>query len=1104
MTYEYKLSICMMVKDEEKNLRRCLENLKPIVNAGLAELIIVDTGSKDSTVAIAKEYTEEVYFHLWNKNFSEMRNKSISYAKGEWIFIIDADERLDDIDKMIALLSSKELDKYNTVLVQVKNLYDYKDENRYNLILSPRLFRNDKEFRYEGAVHNQPISKGPNWSVDIGLTHFGYVSTDKELMERKYERTVELLKLELEKNPENLYYIYQLGVSYDMHGDYKESLDEFRKAYDILKNKKLLKESIYTYILGSHARIAYTNGELSETLKVAKEAISVQHEYVDMYYIMAITEKKQGNKENAFKHFCKYIDLVKRYNRLEIAKDLTIIMYHMDRDSVSNGYFELSQHYANDKNYLEAYKNYKNITITNQKIYAGINILIGLKKYNELIKLYFSLQDKKDKDTFLLTLESKLDKLEDDERVEVYRQFSSDKDIYGLLSTLRLSSDINAKWKLIELLLEEVDFDKEPLFYAEVFINFKNDIPALINELTKVEALSSRKIFQYLIEKDKEFITAFEEYILQIKEVEDINILRVIIVLMSVLLLINVRDNSNVNDKYKDIFNKYIKHGINFVAELYRIEKTSLIYKSVSSMEDRFFLIMHLAHEDLRNKDKKALVSHILEAVNTYEAMAKYIDIYKNDLLISKEDKVKEAQKLEFQEYKTQIKETINALVSSGNLQGARELINEYKKIVSNDIEAYSMEAVITIMEGDYSKAENILKKGLEIEPHNQELLFNMSYLMDITNKDKKALEYFSTSKLFNPNSTVKVNDIISSLKPIDNNSLKVIQGTMEIANQMYTMTKGLKGLGIDAKTLNYYPSYLGYKSDHTLNLSSFKDDNERNTETKKLAAKMIAENDVFHFHFGTSLTLDYSDLPLLNELNKKVFMQHWGSDVRMYSKAVKSNPYIKVKDSDEERIRRKLEFISKQISHCIVSDYELHDYVKDFYNNVHIIRQAIDLEKYKVKNNKNNKLLIVHAPSSPEIKGTKHILEAIEELKQKYDFDFKLVQGMAHEEAKKVYQKADIIIDQILCGSYGLFSIEAMAMGKPVICWISEHIKETYPEELPIISANPDNIKEKIEYMINNRDMLNEIGQAGRKYVEKYHDMNVISKELLDLYRSV
>ena len=129
-----------------------------------------------------------------------------------------------------------------------------------------------------------------------------------------------------------------------------------------------------------------------------------------------------------------------------------------------------------------------------------------------------------------------------------------------------------------------------------------------------------------------------------------------------------------------------------------------------------------------------------------------------------------------------------------------------------------------------------------------------------------------------------------------DNGTLRVLHGTIEIANQMHTITEGLKKLGANAKTLNYYPTYLGYEADYTFNINSFKDINEADIETKKLALKMITENDIFHFHFGTSLTLDYWDLHILKELDKKIIMHHWGSDVRMLSVAKKLIHIFKLK----------------------------------------------------------------------------------------------------------------------------------------------------------------------------------------------------------------
>ncbi|MCQ4923216.1 glycosyltransferase [Tissierella carlieri] len=449
-------------------------------------------------------------------------------------------------------------------------------------------------------------------------------------------------------------------------------------------------------------------------------------------------------------------------------------------------------------------------------------------------------------------------------------------------------------------------------------------------------------------------------------------------------------------------------------------------------------------------------------------------------------------------------KERTKELIEMGELELAKGLIDQYKDMLKDDVEVYSIRSVIAMMEGDMDKAEEILLEGLIIQPYNEDLNFNMHYLINMIKDREKVFEVFCKLKLFNSSSVLKLNDIDLEHMELDRANLRVAHGSIEIANQMNMITKGLKNMGINAKSINYYPNYLQYESDYVLDINSFKYINEANMRTKELAAKIIINNDIFHFHFGTSLTLDYSDLPLLRELGKKVIMQYWGSDVRMYSKAIKLNPYVKVKDMNEDSIKRKLEFISKYVPDCLV-DYELSEYVKDYHQNIHYTRVAMDLGKYKyIEETNNEKLLIVHAPTAPEFKGTKYILEAIEDLNSKYDFDFKLIQGMKHHEAMKIYEKADIIIDQILTGGYGVFAVEAMAMGKTVICWISDFMKEKYPNELPIISANPDTIKIKLEYIIKNKDMLMSIGANARKYVERYHDKNIITKNIYSIYKSL
>ena len=96
-----KLSIVMMVKDESKHLEDVLKSINPISEQIDYKIIVLDTGSSDNTVEIAKKYTDKVFFKKWNNNFSSMRNKSISYATGEWVFILDGDEVLSNQESLI-------------------------------------------------------------------------------------------------------------------------------------------------------------------------------------------------------------------------------------------------------------------------------------------------------------------------------------------------------------------------------------------------------------------------------------------------------------------------------------------------------------------------------------------------------------------------------------------------------------------------------------------------------------------------------------------------------------------------------------------------------------------------------------------------------------------------------------------------------------------------------------------------------------------------------------------------------------------------------------------------------------------------------------------
>ena len=144
---------------------------------------------------------------------------------------------------------------------------------------------------------------------------------------------------------------------------------------------------------------------------------------------------------------------------------------------------------------------------------------------------------------------------------------------------------------------------------------------------------------------------------------------------------------------------------------------------------------------------------------------------------------------------------------------------------------------------------------------------------------------------------------------------------------------------------------------------------------------------------------------------------------------------------------------------------------------------------------------LIVHAPSSRRRKGSEHVIAAVEGL----DADLDLVEGLRHDEAFERYRAADIVVDQLNAGWYGLFAIEAMALGKPVVTFLHDEAvrrtEEATGARVPIVSATAETLREALRPLVSDAGRRRELGAASRAYVEQVHDLERVTDRLLALY---
>lgn len=314
----------------------------------------------------------------------------------------------------------------------------------------------------------------------------------------------------------------------------------------------------------------------------------------------------------------------------------------------------------------------------------------------------------------------------------------------------------------------------------------------------------------------------------------------------------------------------------------------------------------------------------------------------------------------------------------------------------------------------------------------------------------------------------------------------------------MGILSSALKKKGHCSIGYNTFHSYLGY-IDFLINTNQ--------DGLKERYQEIIDFYDLFHFHYGTTLSPEFTDLPEIKSRNKKMIMHHWGNDVRFHEQARIHNPYVYTGDSPpSEDIHAKLMKITAYIKEAIVQDYEVYDYIKDYYEKVHVVPIAIDLTHFQPQYTslQKERPLILHAPTNPDFKGTFYVEKTIEKLKEEYNFDYRRIEKMKHEEVIKLYENADIIIDQVLCGSYGLLSVESMALGKPVLTYIRPDLVSSFPAELPIVNTNPDNLYVQAKRLLKNPELRRELGVKGRLYSEKYHSHDIVADQLLTIYSNL
>jgi glycosyltransferase involved in cell wall biosynthesis len=308
-------------------------------------------------------------------------------------------------------------------------------------------------------------------------------------------------------------------------------------------------------------------------------------------------------------------------------------------------------------------------------------------------------------------------------------------------------------------------------------------------------------------------------------------------------------------------------------------------------------------------------------------------------------------------------------------------------------------------------------------------------------------------------------------------NGLRVVHCPVNIGGIPATNVQALRRKGVDAKLLMFRPPKL--RSDRPDIVLNTPDGLWRRQLVQARAlARLLPQTDIFHFYFGLTIVPKSVQFPILKLARKKSVFHFLGSDIR--GKTPEQLAYGRRADAQ------------------IVGSYDAIRWIPDAY----VVPPGIDLSHYRrAPAPDNERVRVVHAPSDRRKKGTADVIEACERLGVELD----IVEGIRHDEALERYARGDIVVDQLHAGWYGLFAIECMALGRPVLAFLNDdavaRTEQAFGTKVPVVSVTKETLADRLRALVDSREERLRVGAESRAYVELVHDPDRVAERLLEIY---
>lgn len=281
---EPRLSLCMIVKNEEECIGRCLESVHDLVD----EIVIVDTGSTDDTIRICESYNARVEKFEWNGSFSDARNYGLNKSSGNWVMWLDADEEVDHEGRHL-LKDAPEFDQYDVMTILLINYYgDKVDKYKSTDIAHTRLFRRSTGVQFINKIHEclDIVGLPPEriGHLDLKVHHYGYL--DEEVTKKdKFQRNFTMLKKQLQENESVYWSHYYIASEFYRNRQFQEAFDHVNLSIAAFLKEQMLPPSM---VYKLKYLILISSGSFEGAWPGIERAVTLYPDYVDLRFFMGM------------------------------------------------------------------------------------------------------------------------------------------------------------------------------------------------------------------------------------------------------------------------------------------------------------------------------------------------------------------------------------------------------------------------------------------------------------------------------------------------------------------------------------------------------------------------------------------------------------------------------------------------------------------------------------------------------------------------------------------------------------------------------------------------------------------------------------------------